>query len=61
MPSNPDQPITTFVCGPDPRCDHDGKGEPIMLYGSNGKPNGESTTCSKCGASAFEVSMWRDE
>ena len=24
MPSNPDQPVTTFVCGPDPRCDHDG-------------------------------------
>ena len=50
--------VMAFVCGP-PGCDCDNKGEQVSLYGPDGKPCGASTSCSKCGTSAFERDIWR--
>lgn len=51
------QVLTVFQCGPNRTCDHVfDTYEP--LTDSDGRVCGETTVCSKCGESAFNLSMW---
>jgi len=52
--------VTVFVCGPQ-RCSDGGEHDDlarVTLYDSQGRPNGESVACSKCGSSAFDRDLW---
>jgi hypothetical protein len=65
-----EEKITAFLCGskPDHECDSDGP----TIYGGDDVPtvtdqklSGKgytwgTTTCSKCGSSSMDRSMWRD-
>ena len=66
-----DKEIVAIICGKptDHKCDSLG---PCVYWGDNVEPTTDrskagrgytngSVTCSKCGISAMEVSLWRDE
>lgn len=50
--------VTIFLCGPNRTCDHVfDKWE--NLYDGD-RVSGETTVCSKCGETAFGLSLWSD-
>lgn len=57
--------VTVFACGPakDHACDNLGPEVPLYSVGRNGTEylSGSSASCSQCGMSAFDRSMWEDD
>lgn len=49
--------VTIFECGPNKVCDHAMESY-IDLYDENGRICGSTLVCSKCGETAFNISMW---
>jgi hypothetical protein len=54
-------PITVFVCGDNTcDCDHDG---PVVEFTDEetGRITGASSSCSKCGRTSMDRSLWNDD
>jgi hypothetical protein len=49
--------LTVFECGPKRTCDHD-MSLWEDLYDEDGRVCGGTQKCSKCGETAFNISMW---
>jgi hypothetical protein len=55
------EPVTVFICGDKPcDCDCDG---PVVVFTDEetGKFTGASASCSKCGRTALDRSIWNDD
>jgi hypothetical protein len=48
--------ITVFFCGPNRECDHDMSLQEDLY--DEGRVCGSTAKCSKCGETAFNISMW---
>jgi len=51
--------VTVFACGPNRVCDHDMSGWQNIVE-PDGKVCGGTAVCTKCGETAFNISMWSD-
>jgi hypothetical protein len=45
--------VTAFMCGPNPKCEHDFKGWREFEDGRGGE-----AVCTKCGIDAMQHSLW---
>lgn len=51
--------VTIFECGPNRDCEHEMDAYED-LYDDDGRVCGSTLVCSKCGQSAFNLSLWSD-
>lgn len=51
--------LTVFQCGPNRECDH-AMDHYRDIVDANGRVCGTTLACSKCGETAFNLSMWDD-
>ena len=58
-PTEKPEPVTAFLCGPNRECEHV-MDHYVPLYDSDGRVCGETSACSKCGETSFNLSMWSD-
>lgn len=52
-----DEVVAVFVCGPNRTCEHEMNGY-VDILDTDGRPCGSTLVCSKCGETAFNLSMW---
>lgn len=56
----PEEVVTVIQCGPNRKCEH-AMDHYIDLTDSDGRVCGSTLACSKCGETAFNLSMWDDD